>query len=154
MKKVIIEQTGNIIMIALATCMMVYMIAHSYWHPNGESSFQFGIYGILFLAWLVVFGIARVVLAHTDPSFNSKKGELSVADEREKVISQHALRWTYYTIFTLLLIGFMTIPILSIYLNTQPVLFSQITVIAIGSILMVGFATYLSGWLYFDVKES
>ncbi|KRL18511.1 hypothetical protein FD12_GL002567 [Lentilactobacillus rapi DSM 19907 = JCM 15042] len=153
MKKVIIEQIGNIIMVILATWTMSYMVANSYWHANGESSFRFGIYGILFLAWLIIFGIVRAILGRVDPSFNSSQGELSAGDEREKAISQQALRWIYHVMITLLLIELIAIPVLSLGMGAQPVLFAQAVVIALGGALIISFIVYLSGWLYFDAKE-
>lgn len=147
MKKVIIEQIGNIIMVILATCTMMYTVSHSYWTTTGESSFQFGVYGIMLLVWLIIFGIIRVILARQDPSFNLNRVELSAADEREKAISQQALRWTYHVMITLLLIELIVIPILSVGMDAHPVLF------ALGGALIISFMAYLSGWLYFDAKE-
>lgn len=153
MKKIIIEQIGNIIMVTLCTWMLVSMVTNSYWRANGNSKFQVGVSGILFLAWLVIFGIVKIILSKTDRSYNYDSGELSTADEREKTISEHAIRWTYKVLFTLLLIDLITVPVTGVIIDSDITLFKQVVVIDLGGTLIVGFITYLTGWIRFDMKE-
>lgn len=153
MKKVIIEQIGNVIMVGLATYMLMFMVAHSFWRDNGDSLFKFGIAGILLVGWLILFGLIRLFLIKTDHSFKSSKGELSTADEREKEISAKSIAGTYKVIFTLLLIDLFGTAIVSVIIGNQVVLFRQITIATFGITIMIGFLTYLVTWIYFDVTH-
>ncbi|WP_054654795.1 hypothetical protein [Lentilactobacillus kisonensis] len=140
-------------MVGLGTCMLVFMVANSHWDVNGTSSFQFGPFGILFLAWLIVFGIIRLGLSKLDQSYHTGEGELSAGDERERKISQRALGWTYRVVFTLLIIELFGVPVMSIGFGSRLVLFRQAVVVVIGSTLIIGFLTYLVGWIYYDITE-
>lgn len=60
MKKIIFEQTGNIIMILLTTLGMIQTVLTATVTEEPFSfSFEFGIFWFLLIGWLIIFGIAR-----------------------------------------------------------------------------------------------
>ncbi|HEC2209885.1 TPA: hypothetical protein R1939_001507, partial [Staphylococcus delphini] len=102
MKKVIFEQTGNIIttLLLLATS---FEIINNFKGESYNFQISFGVYSFALTIWLLVFTVSRVIYSKFDKQYDIKKGEYSVSDEREEVISQKASIGAYKTVtFTLL----------------------------------------------------
>ncbi|UXS44504.1 hypothetical protein [Staphylococcus delphini] len=88
MKKVIFEQIGNII-----TTLLLLAASFEIIHNFNVESYQFQL----------SFGVSRVIYIKFDQHYDMKKGEFSISDEREAVISHKASIGAYKAlIFTLI----------------------------------------------------
>lgn len=150
MKKIVIEQVGNIGMILLFTAAVVDMINRSRIGADGSMQLEFGWIAFAFFIWLIGFVIIRYLLAHRDRSFNPDAGEFSAADEREERIADRSVRMSYRFLVVGLLVSLMTISVLGIASGMDSRLLAKISVLISGGLIAIGFVVYLVGWMYFD----
>ncbi|MTV23728.1 hypothetical protein [Staphylococcus delphini] len=102
MKKVIFEQIGNIITTLLLLAAS-FEIIHNFKVESYQFQLSFGVYSFALTIWLLLFGVSRVIYSKFDQHYDMKKGEFSISDEREAVISHKASIGAYKAlIFTLI----------------------------------------------------
>ena len=149
MKKILIEQVGNTVMILLFTATTIDMINRSHFGPNGMQ-LEFGWINYVFLVWLLGFNIIRHLLARRDRSFNPDAGEFSAADEREERIADRSVRMSYRFLVTGVLLGLVIISGLGITSGISTRLLAKLSVLFLGGLISIGFVVYTISWAYFD----
>ncbi|HEC2145122.1 TPA: hypothetical protein R1902_000514 [Staphylococcus delphini] len=154
MKKVIFEQTGNIIttLLLLATS---FEIINNFKGESYNFQISFGVYSFALTIWLLVFTVSRVIYSKFDKQYDIKKGEYSVSDEREEVISQKASIGAYKTVtFTLLVFFLITVvmALLTKLLVFNIVNFYVISLLFLGISIITGFLAYLLIWIVLYLK--
>lgn len=155
MKKIIFEQTGNIIMILLPTLGMIQTVLTATVNKGSFSfSFEFGIFWFLFLGWLIIFGIARFWYGRkkNNEGYSTRKGEFSTHDEREELISKKASLITFKMLISLWVVLLFLCFGLGLFITDIKTL--QIMVIGmLGGSLIIGFLSYLTVWIILDSKD-
>lgn len=151
MKKIIFEQLGNIISVILLTT-SILEINNDLKVSQNEIHFSLGIYTLSFLVWIIIFTVLRYLYSKINKSYNFKKGEYSVADEREESISYKASVCSYKcVIFILLILLLLNIPLSFITpLNTISTYVFVTLYLSISIIL--GFLSYTLSWIYYYYK--
>ncbi|WP_194746629.1 hypothetical protein [Staphylococcus chromogenes] len=154
MRKVIFEQTGNIISIILLIASSLEIISN---FKKQDYNFQisFGIFTFTLIIWLLLFIFARVIYSKFDKQYNIKKGEYSTADEREEIISYKASVGAYKVIVFSLLIFFIWTVLTALFPNV--LLFKNInayvmSILFFGFSIIIGFLTYLFVWIALYLK--
>lgn len=154
MKKIIFEQTGNIIMILLTTLGMIQTVLTATVTEEPFSfSFEFGIFWFLLIGWLIVFGIARFLYGKkkNNEGYSTKKGEFSTQDEREELISKKASLFTFKMLIPLWIVLLFLCFGLSL-LFTDIKIFQTTAIGILGGSLIISFLTYLITWIALDSK--
>jgi len=155
MKKIIFEQTGNIIMILLLTLGMIQTVLTATVNKSPFSfSFEFGIFWFLFLGWLIIFGIARFWYGKkkNNEGYSTRKGEFSTQDEREELISKKASLITFKMLISLSVVLLFLCFGLGLFVTDIKTL--QTMVIGmLGGSLIIGFLSYLTVWIILDSKD-
>lgn len=154
MKKVIFEQTGNIITTLLLLAAS-FEIIHNFKVESYQFQLSFGVYSFALTIWLLLFGVSRVIYSKFDQHYDMKKGEFSISDEREAVISHKASIGAYKAlIFTLIVLFLVTviIALLTKLLVLNIVHFYAISLLFLGLAIIVGFSAYLLIWIVLYLK--
>lgn len=155
MKKIIFEQTGNIIMILLLTLGMIQTILTATVKEEPFSfSFEFGMFWFLLLGWLIIFGIARFWYAKkkNNEGYSTKKGEFSTQDEWEELVSKRASLITFKILISVWVV--LLFLCFGVSLFVTDIKTFQIMVIGIlGGSLIIGFLTYLIAWIILDSRD-
>lgn len=155
MKKIIFEQTGNIIMILLLTLGMIQTVLTATVNKGPFSfSFEFGIFWFLFLGWLIIFGIARFWYGKkkNNQGYSTKKGEFSTEDKREELISKKASLITFKMLISLWIVLLFLCFGLGLFV-TDTKTFQSMVIGMLGGSLIIGFLTYLIVWITLDSKD-
>lgn len=154
MKKIIIEQIGNIIMIVLLAAMLIESLTSPKTTLTSEGfALEFGQFAYLFIAWLVIFGIIKLlaskILKKDGYQFNS--GEFSVRDEREMLLTQKSVIFSYKLLVTLNLV---TLPLMYITQAIFPEeqLTRTLPIYCVAGSIIVAFTGYLLHWIVGDLK--
>lgn len=154
MRKVIFEQTGNIISVILLIASSLEIISN---FKKQDYNFQisFGIFTFTLIIWLLLFVFARIIYSKFDKQYNIKKGEYSISDEREDFISYKASVAAYKAIVFSLLIFFIWTVLTALFSNV--LLINNINAYAmslllLGSSIIIGFFTYLFVWIALYLK--
>ncbi|MBE6180830.1 hypothetical protein [Staphylococcus xylosus] len=154
MRKVIFEQTGNIISVILLIASSLEIISN---FKKQDYNFQisFGIFTFTLIIWLLLFIFARIIYSKFDKQYNIKKGEYSISDEREEIISYKASVAAYKAIVFSLLIFFIWTVLTALFSNV--LLINNINAYAmslllLGSSIIIGFFTYLFVWIALYLK--
>ncbi|GGP09114.1 hypothetical protein [Oceanobacillus neutriphilus] len=159
MKKIIFEQTGNIILILLATLAMIQTVLTATVREDPIFfSFEFGIFWFLFLGWLIVFGIARFWYGKkkNNEGYSTKKGEFSAQDEREELISKKASLITFKMLIPLWIILLAISFGLNLFLGlffSDIKIFQTMIIGILGGSLIICYLTYLIAWVTLDSKD-
>ncbi|MFT8412571.1 MAG: hypothetical protein ABF743_13585 [Schleiferilactobacillus perolens] len=149
MKKIVIEQVGNIGIMLLFTAATIDMINRSYFGANGIR-LEYGWISNVFVVWLMGFLIIRHLLARKDRSFNPDAGEFSAADEREERIADRSVRMKYRFLVTGVMVSLLIISGLGIVNGMGTRLLAKISVLILGVLVSIGFVVYTICWMYFD----
>ena len=84
MKKIIVETVGNSIMVSLfAASLVEFFSMNAQYTDNGFESTT-GNISIVFVVYLVLFGLIRWGISKRNKDYSLKDGEFSASDEREK----------------------------------------------------------------------
>ncbi|MBC9702421.1 MAG: hypothetical protein H9W83_07780 [Leuconostoc sp.] len=93
MKKIIFEQTGNIITTPLIAFAMIQSILLSPKTTNNSASITFGGGWFILIIWSIFFLLLKYCYQkYLKDGYQVTTGELSTADEREQEISHFALK--------------------------------------------------------------
>ncbi|MGX7030300.1 hypothetical protein [Vagococcus zengguangii] len=155
MKKIIVEQIGNIILIGLFGAALSQTLLLSVNPPTGMLfQIKTGWLTSLFILWLIIWGAVRMILARKwrIEGYQFNKGEYSVQDEREELISNYAIKKSYDAFKITLIVA------LCAYFFCQTVsLFSEnmqliLPIILIVTSCLIAIITHLVAWLIADRK--
>ena len=155
MKKIIVEQVGNIILLGLFGAALSQTLLLSVNPPAGMFfNIQTGALTSLFVVWLIIWGVVRRLLAKKwrAEGFRLNKGEYSVQDEREELISNFAIKKSYDAFKITLMVSLC----IYFFCQTLPLLSEQIQLILpiiliIGS-CVIAIMTHLVAWMVADNK--
>ena len=154
MKKVIFEQTGNIISVLLLIASSIEFIS-TFKVDNYNFEIYFGIFTFALIAWIPCFIIARLIYSKFDKNYNIKKGEYSETDEREVIIYYKSSLGAYKAIVFSLLIFFVAITLLAAFSNSMSfnnIHLGIISMLFFGFSIIVGLLTYLLIWIFLYLK--
>ncbi|WP_066185968.1 hypothetical protein [Gracilibacillus timonensis] len=154
MKKIIFEQTGNILLVLLLMLAMIQTV-HSVTITEApfSSSFNLGFFWFILFIWVLIFGLARFLYGRNTKNggYSTKKGELSAIDEREEIISKRASLVTYrILIITMIVILFLCFGLSLFFSDIKTV--QTVMIVGVGSGLIVSFLAYLITWITLDTK--
>lgn len=154
MRKVIFEQTGNIISVILLIASSLEIISNLK-KQNYNFQISFGIFTFTLIVWLLLFIFSRIIYSKFDKQYNIKKGEYSISDEREEIISYKASVAAYKAIVFSLLIFFIWTVLTALFSNVLPI--NNINAYAmclllLGFSIIIGFFTYLFVWIALYLK--
>ncbi|MFD1068023.1 hypothetical protein [Oceanobacillus locisalsi] len=155
MKKIIFEQTGNMIMILFLTLGMIQTVLNATVKEDPIFfSFEFGIFWFLFVGWFIVFSIARFLYGKKlhNEGYSTKKGEFSTQDEREELISKKASLITFKMLIPLWVVLLFLCFGLSL-LFTDIKTFQSTIIGILGGSLIISFLTHLVAWITLDLKD-
>ena len=157
MRKVLFEQIGNMIVATvfiIAACQTAAASTFSTAEKGFYFELSFPFSWLVFLLSILFFSIARKLyerkIGATD-GYTQKEGELSAQDEREKLVGLEASKTTYRA----LLIYLSIVLLLFLFGNgfiTSVTTLKIITILLIGSCLLVSFLIYLISWIIYDHK--
>lgn len=151
MKKILFEQIGNIISVILLTA-SILEIHTNFKATQNEVHFSIGIFTISFFIWIIMFSISRYLYSKVNKAYNLKKGEYSVADEREEDISYKASIFAYkFVIFILLILLLINTP-LSLIEPMQTINTYVSITLYLSSSIILGFLSYTVSWIYYYYK--
>lgn len=157
MKKIIFEQTGNIILTVFMTLAICKTILDAT-YPTESSIYtfeiNFSVLWLVFIGSVAVFSTAKYYYSKkwkSSEGYVKQDGELSAYDEREKMICFKATKVVYRVIIYFLAI--MMVILMYSNLLIGSVEFSRIIGIAVlGFGLVITFFTYMISWIIFDIK--
>lgn len=152
MKKILFEQIGNIIMLALLISAMIQSILTSTLTDDGIY-LSFGYLWFAFLAYMIVFGLLRFCFSKLkhNGGYDMMKGEFSAEDEREKAIAKKAARRSYESMMILAIINCAVLFALAL-LCQDFMLFKVVALSLVGSSIILSFLVYTCVWVYHDSK--
>lgn len=155
MRKVIFEQTGNVILailLTLATCQTILSSKLTIGSEAFSFNMRFGSMWFAFLGGVILFSFARFLYARkigVEDGYNEKEGEMSAKDEREKLVGMKAAAITYRVMIYFLGVALVILFSTSMLLSSANAL-RLVSVVAVGGCLVLAFLTYLIAWVKLD----
>ncbi len=155
MKKIIVETVGNSIMVSLfAASLVEFFSMNAQYTDNGFESTT-GNISIVFVVYLVLFGLIRWGISKRNKDYSLKDGEFSASDEREKNNAYFASVVSYKAIITSLIISLFIFVFIEIttnppFNNTFDLFISGIILFTI--VICVGFISYGIAWIFKDTR--
>lgn len=157
MKKIIFEQVGNIILSILLVIAMSQTSLNSKFDISDNAldiQLTFGSLWFVFMLAMVLFSFARFFYSRKygkKEGYNTKQGEMSIVDEREKTVSLQASSITYQSMKYCLSIMMILVLYSNLFISSIQVI-RMVSILAIGSCLIFLFSTYLISWIILDNK--
>ena len=152
MKKVLFEQTTNILLVIFLALALIQSIPTAYLNDSGFYV-EFGIFGAAFLLTFIVSIAFRFVLASKwkKDGYTIAQGEFSTRDEREKMICDKAVTVTYKVA-----IGVMTLSTAVIFFlmisSLNAIEMKQLVIAVLSTTVVISMFSYLISWFIFDRK--
>jgi hypothetical protein len=152
MKKVLFEQTTNILLVIFLALALIQSIPTAYLNDSGFYV-EFGIFGAAFLVTFIVSIAFRFVLASKwkKDGYTITQGEFSTRDEREKMIRDKAVTLTYKVA-----IGVMTVSTAVIFFlmisSLNAIEMKQLVIAVLSTTVVLSMFAYLFSWFIFDRK--
>lgn len=148
MKKIIFEAIGNLIFVLLFAAVIIEVFVTNVKYTTGTIS-------SIFLIYLIVFLISRLVLSKKDKSYSLKQGEFSAADEREKNNAYFASIVSYKSTIISLFIALGIFVFINNLLN--PPFDIELNLFVSGVVLFtlvicIGFLSYAIAWVFQDTR--
>lgn len=153
MKKIIFEQTGNVVTIILLMMTMLQAVNLEQTHSeNTLFRIEFGYFLVLFIIWIIIFGLLRFFISkRSHGHYNREKGEFSVEDEREQMIQFQTIKISYTVLFALV-IGSLFISFLSYFLLSDTTIMIKLIIISLCLSIVATIITYTAIWSYKYIK--
>lgn len=153
MRKIIFEQLINISLTILLTFAFVEATIYSTYGPNpGEFQLIFPPSWSLLVVMIITASILRLLYTKTfgrKDGYTKSEAELSSSDEREKLISLHASKFSYQALPYMFAIVMPLTFFLNVFLADQTTL-RVLPIIHLGSCLVLHFLNYLVAWIIYD----
>ena len=152
MKKVLFEQTTNILLVIFLALALIQSIPTAYLNDSGFYV-EFGIFSAAFLLTFIVSIAFRFVLASKwkKDGYTITQGEFSTRDEREKMIRDKAVTLTYKVA-----IGVMTVSTAVIFFlmisSLNAIEMKQLVIAVLSTTVVLSMFSYLVSWIVFDRK--
>ncbi|AET29649.1 hypothetical protein MI1_00935 [Leuconostoc mesenteroides subsp. mesenteroides J18] len=154
MKKIIFEQTGNIITTPLIAFEMIQSILLSPKTTNNSASITFGDGWFILIIWSIFFLLLKYCYQkYLKDGYQVTTGELSTADEREQEISHFALKKTYQVVMFFLIVTIVTAFFFSLLIGTNITTLSIFIITMLSAMLIVSFSTYLITWIVYELTS-
>ena len=156
MKKIVIEQLGNLLLVGLFGASLAQSLLIS--QPLSDDYLfilNFGWLTPLFLGWGILFSIIRGMMGIKlkKIGYSPRKGEFSAQDEREELLSAKATRISYYS-FIIMIIGSMAVYYVWRTLPIElPAIQLILPIILLTLTGLVAIASYLVTWLVADLRN-
>ncbi len=152
MKKVLFEQTTNILLVIFLALTLIQSIPTAYLNDSGFY-IEFGIFGIAFLLILIVSIALRFVFASKwkKDGYTMVHGEFSTRDEREEMIRDKAATVTYKIAIGVLTVSTAIVFILMIS-NLEAIAMKQLVMGVMSTTVVLTMFVYLLSWIIFDRK--
>ena len=152
MKKVLFEQTTNILLVIFLALALIQSIPTAYLNDSGFYV-DLGIFGTAFLLTFIVSIALRFVLASKwkKDGYTMAQGEFSTRDEREKMIRNKAATATYKVAISML--TFSTAIIFFLLISSLNVIaMKQLVIAVLSTIVVLSMVVYLFSWIVLDRK--
>ncbi len=152
MKKVLFEQTTNILLVIFLALALIQSIPTAYLNDSGFYV-DLGIFGTAFLLTFIVSIALRFVLASKwkKDGYTMAQGEFSTRDEREKMIRNKAATATYKVAIGML--TFSTAIIFFLLISSLNVIaMKQLVIAVLSTIVVLSMFVYLFSWFVLDRK--
>ena len=152
MKKVLFEQTTNILLVIFLALALIQSIPTAYLNDSGFYV-DLGIFGTAFLLTFIVSIALRFVLASKwkKDGYTMAQGEFSTRDEREKMIRNKAATATYKVAIGML--TFSTAIIFFLLISSLNVIaMKQLVIAVLSTIVVLSMVVYLFSWIVLDRK--
>ncbi|MFK4565697.1 hypothetical protein [Enterococcus sp. UD-01] len=155
MRKVIFEQIGNTVIaviLIICTCQTIATSTFSTTYGEFNTEIHFNATWLLFIISIVLFSLARLAYAKkigAKDGYNTKEGELSAQDEREKLIGLKAAKVTYRALVYYIAVVFTMALFISIFI-TSAIVLRMFCIVIIGSCLIAAFLIYMVSWIVYD----
>lgn len=157
MRKIIFEQTLNMLMIVvltIAVCQFTYTAITKISEETVYFEFQFG-YFLLYFLLVALITFLRFFYSRkfgNKDGYSMKKGEFSAEDEREAVISQKAASTAYRVIFLTVPFFMMSLLIIRVFANINEIVAITVGIAFLGAVLLLQCGVYLLAWLILDSR--
>lgn len=152
MKKVLFEQTTNILLVIFLALALIQSIPTAYLNDSGFYV-DLGIFGTAFLLTFIVSIALRFVFASKwkKDGYTMAQGEFSTRDEREKMIRNKAATATYKVAISML--TFSTAIIFFLLISSLNVIaMKQLVIAVLSTIVVLSMFVYLFSWFVLDRK--
>jgi len=152
MKKVLFEQTTNILLVIFLALALIQSIPTAYLNDSGFYV-DLGIFGTAFLLTFIVSIALRFVLASKwkKDGYTMAQGEFSTRDEREKMIRNKAATATYKVAISML--TFSTAIIFFLLISSLNVIaMKQLVIAVLSTTVVLSMVVYLFSWIVLDRK--
>ena len=152
MKKVLFEQTTNILLVIFLALALIQSIPTAYLNDSGFYV-DLGIFGTAFLLTFIVSIALRFVLVSKwkKDGYTMAQGEFSTRDEREKMIRNKAATATYKVAIGML--TFSTAIIFFLLISSLNVIaMKQLVIAVLSTIVVLSMVVYLFSWIVLDRK--
>ncbi|GMA69718.1 hypothetical protein GCM10025879_09640 [Leuconostoc litchii] len=151
MKKIIFEQTGNMITIFILGFALIQSIVLSPQPTPSSSQIHFGYGWFLLAAWFLIFDVCKHFYQKcAKDGYNINDGEFSVRDEREQYVSYFAMKRTFQVMVYGLIFVIVASLFFSLSLAANVTTVSIFIIIMLSSLLVITFSTYLISWIIYE----
>lgn len=151
MKKIIFEQTGNIITTLLIAFATIQSILLSPQPTKNSSHIIFGSGWLMLALWGALFYLLKHLYQKClKDGYQIKKGELSSSDEREKEVGHLALKRTYQALLFFLIFTIIATFFFSLSISTNITILSIFIIVMLTNMLTLVFLTYLIAWIIYE----
>lgn len=152
MKKVLFEQTINILLVIFLALALIQAIPTSYLNGSGFYV-EIGIFGTAFFIIFLVSSVLRFVVAKKwkKDGYTMTQGEYSTRDEREKMIRDKAATATYKVAIGVLTVTTAIIFFLMIS-SLNAILIKQLVIAVMSTTVVLSMFVYLFSWIVLDRK--
>lgn len=151
MKKIILEQIGNVITVVILGFALIQTIVLSPTPTPNSSQIHFGYGWFLLAAWFLIFEVFKHFYEkYANDGYNINDGEFSVRDEREQYVSYFAMKRTLQVLVYCLIFVIVATLFFSLSLAANITTVSIFIIIMLSSLLIIIFSTYLISWIIYE----